>query len=92
MEVSTTLSELGVRHTSCRPSSLTVPQFYGTASYTGNVCVRLRQIVEVGQACVTDRYILPVAERVYEPSNASENSLMMSIAGHLTRLKRLCFG
>ena len=33
------------------------------------MCVCLRQVVEICQACVADCYVLPVAERVYEPSN-----------------------
>ena len=36
-------------------------------SYRTDVCVCLGQVVEGGQACVTNRSVLPVAERVYEP-------------------------
>ena len=61
-------------HTSCGPSGFTVPQFYGTASYRADVCICLRHVVKVSQACIADRHVLPVAESIYEPSLILDNT------------------
>ena len=73
-------------HTSCRPSSFAIPQLYRTASHRINLCVCPRQVVEIGQAGVADRNVLPVTERVYQSSKTLDNKLMVVEVGRLTIL------